>query len=423
MNPGPAPTGRVNGYALAGTVLAALIVAVIALFLLSPDQGPPTPDTEAAARVITDRFGDAELDRADAYRSRGRLIGVGSLVAQFALLLVLAFWRGGPMRRLIGFLGRRPLLGAMAFGALISLALSVVGLPFNLASWRLGSDYGLIGQGLAGRISDWAISALIAMVLAGAGALAAMTLWRWLGGRFWLAGTVLVGAWAVISTWLWPVLVSPLFNEFEPLRDGPARQEVLRLADRAGVDVGEVYVVDASRRSSLVNAYVNGIGSSKRVVIYDNAIRGLSRAEFSALVGHELGHVDGGDLRRGLGFALLVIPLGVLFVQLATTALVRRAGDDPRGPAVVPALALTATLAVFVLQIPGNALSREIEAKADRTSIELTGRPEGLADLQVKLAESNLSDVDPPAAWQFLFGTHPSTLDRIAIAEGAMEKR
>jgi STE24 endopeptidase len=180
-----------------------------------------------------------------------------------------------------------------------------------------------------------------------------------------------------------------------------------------------VYEVDAGRRSSTVNAYVNGIGSSKRVVIYDNAIRDLSPIEFRALVGHELGHVKANDLTRGVTFALLVIPLGVLFVQLASAAILRRNDDDPRGPALIPALALTMTLAVFVLQVPGNALSRQVEAKADRYSIHLTGDSRGLVDLQVGLAKANLSDVDPPAVWQFLFGTHPTTFDRIAIAEGA----
>ena len=183
--------------------------------------------------------------------------------------------------------------------------------------------------------------------------------------------------------------------------------------------MGQVYVVDASRRSSTVNAYVNGIGSSKRVVIYDNAIRDLGPAEFKALIGHELGHVKADDLQRGILFALLVIPLGVLFVQLATGAALNRNEDDPFGTAVIPVLALMMTVAVFALQVPGNALSRDVEAKADRYSIELTGEPQGIVDLQVGLAKANLSDVDPLAFWQFLFGTHPSTLDRIAIAEGA----
>lgn len=347
------------------------------------------------------------------------MIGVGSLLVQFGLLALLAFWRGAAMRRLLDRLSRRPLVGSMLAGAGIALLLSVAGLPLDLAAWQLGRDYGLISQGLSSRLVDWLMGTAIAMVPAAIGALIAMALWRWLKGRFWIAGTVLIAFWAIVTTWLWPVVVAPLFNDFEPLPDGPARTEVLRLADRAGVEVGEVYVVDASRRSSTVNAYVNGIGSSKRVVIYDNAIRDLGPAQFEALIGHELGHVKASDLRRGILFALLVIPLGVLFVQLATTSVMRRNGDDPQGPAMIAVLALMVTLTLFVLQIPGNALSRDVEAKADRYSIALTGKPQGIVNLQVGLAKANLSDVDPPSVWQFLFGTHPTTFDRIAIAEGA----
>ncbi len=419
MNSDPATGRAVNGYTLVGVGAGAILVAVLAVLLLSPDQGPPVPDPAAAARLIGERFSSSELSRADEYRSWGRLIAVGGLLVQFGLLIFLAFWRGRPMRKLLDRLARRPLLGALAAGAGISLLLSIAGLPLGLAAWQLGRDYGLVSQELGPRLLDWLLGTAIGMIPAALGALIAMVLWRRLKGRFWLAASVLIALWAVITTWLWPVFISPLFNDFEPLPEGPARAEVLRLADRAGVDVGEVYVVDASRRSSTVNAYVNGIGSSKRVVIYDNAIRDLSPSGFEALVGHELGHVKAGDLRRGLTFALLVIPLGVIFVQLATGAALRRNRDDPLGPALIPVLALMVTLAVFVLQVPGNALSRQVEEKADRYSLTLTGDPAGLVDLQVKLAKANLSDLDPPGLWQFLFGTHPSTFDRIAVAEGA----
>lgn len=408
-----------NGYALAGVAVGAVAVATLAVLLLSPNQGPPAPDPAAAARVIADRFGPAELDRADEYRSWARLIGVASLLVQFGTLGFLAFWRGAPMRRLLARLDHRPLLGALIAGAGISVLLALTALPFDLASWQLGRNYGLISQELGPRLIDWLLEILITMIPAAIGALLAMALWRRFKGRFWLLASVLVAVWAVITTWLWPVLISPLFNDFAALPAGPTRQVVVQLADRAGVKVGQVYEVDASRRSSTVNAYVNGIGSSKRVVIYDNAIRDLSPTEFRALIGHELGHVKAGDLKRGIIFALLVIPLGVLFVQLASAAILRRRDDDPQGPALIPALALTITLAVFVLQVPGNALSRQVEAKADRYSIHLTGDSQGLVDLQVGLAKANLSDVDPPAIWQFLFGTHPTTFDRIAIAEGA----
>ncbi len=387
MNSGPATGRGVNVYALVATGAGALLLAIAAAWLLSPEQGFPAPDLTAAARVIADRFSPGELQEAEDYRSFSRIIALAFLAVQFSLLVFLAFWRGEHAKRLLGIANARPLLGALAAGATISLLLSVLRLPFDLASWKLGSEYGLISQALGPKLVDWLLAALIAMVPAAIGALAVMALWRWLGSRFWIAASVLVAVWAVVTTWLWPVVISPLFNDFRVLPDGPARQEVIRLADRAGVDVGEVYVVDASRRSSTLNAYVNGIGSSKRVVIYDNSIRELNRAEFSALVAHELGHVEAHDLRRGLAFALLVIPLGVLFVQLATVAIMRRNGDDRKGAALIPVIALT-------------------------------GEARGLTDLQVRLAKSNLSDVDPPAIWQLLFGTHPTTVDRIAIAEG-----
>ncbi|MCB0869545.1 MAG: M48 family metalloprotease [Solirubrobacterales bacterium] len=419
MNPGPATGRGVNVSALALTGAGALLVAVLAVLVLSPDQGPPASDPAAAARVIAERFTPHELSEADSYRSWARAIGIASLLVQFGTLAFLAFWRGRPMRRLLERLGRHPLRGALLAGAGISLLLSLAGLPIDLAAWKLGRDFGLVSQALGPRLLDWLLATLIAIIPAAIGALIAMAMWRRLKGKFWIFASILVAAWAVIVTWLWPVVVSPLFNDFERLPDGPERSEVIRLADRAGVEVGEVYEVDASRRSSTLNAYVNGIGSSKRVVIYDNSIRELDSAEFSALVAHELGHVKANDLVRGLAFALLVIPLGVLFVQFASGSALRRNHDDFNGPALIPVLALMVTLTAFVLQVPGNALSRNVEAKADRFALSLTGEPEGLVDLQVGLAKSNLSDVDPPAVWQFLFGTHPSTIDRIAIAEGS----
>src|SRR5690606_36052914 len=104
---------------------------------------------------------------------------------------------------------------------------SLVGLPFGLASWHLGRDYGLINQALGPRLFDWLLATLIAVIPASIGALVAMWLWRRLRGRFWIAASVLVAGWAVITTWLWPVVVSPLFNDFTPLREGPVRQQVV----------------------------------------------------------------------------------------------------------------------------------------------------------------------------------------------------
>jgi STE24 endopeptidase len=234
---------------------------------------------------------------------------------------------------------------------------------------------------------------------------------------------VAAACFAVVWLWLWPVAVSPLFNDFERLPPGPVRSEVLGLADRAGVDVGEVYSVDASRRSVALNAYVHGIGSSKRVVIYDNALETLPRDSLSVLVAHELAHVEAGDVYRGLGFAVLVIPLGALAMQLGAAAVSRRNGDPVNSPAIVLALALGLAVMSLLLSVPGNRLSREIEIRADYSALQATGNPEGMIALQRQIAASNLSDPDPPRLWQSIFGTHPATLERLGLAEEFARER
>ncbi len=392
--------------------ISALVIAFAAALIIAPGSPPD------AASVTSSRFFDqAAIERAGDYRSQVRLLGIGAILIQFILLSILAFNRGSTIKRLLGRLERRPYPGAALAGAGIALAVGLAQLPFAYLTFEQGREFGLVTQQLGGWFGDRAALTGIACLLAAAGALLAMLLWRKLGRRFWIAGSVLVATWAVVVVWLWPVVVTPLFNDFEPLPEGGTRSEVLSLAARAGVGVREVYEVDASRRSSALNAYVNGIGPTKRVVLYDNSIDQLSDAELSALIAHELGHVAADDLYRGLGFAILVIPLAVLFVQISTAALVRRRGDDPNGPGVIPALALTIALATLVLGVPGNLLSRKIEIKADQYALELTGRAVGMVGLQSKLARSNLSDPDPPGIYQFVFGTHPTTLERLALAE------
>ena len=143
--------------------------------------------------------------------------------------------------------------------------------------------------------------------------------------------------------------------------------------------------MDASRRSTAVNAYVDGIGSSKRVVIYDNTLHQLSPAELGSVIAHELGHVKHDDVPRGLLFVALIAPLGVLTVQLLTFAIARRRGDDVRSPAVMPALALSVALASLVLAVPGNQLSRRVEASADTFALDTTHDPRAFIGLQKRL--------------------------------------
>jgi STE24 endopeptidase len=134
------------------------------------------------------------------------------------------------------------------------------------------------------------------------------------------------------------------------------------------------------------------------------------------VVAHELGHVRDHDIQRGLLFVALAAPLGLLFAARFSESLGRRSGAEPGQPASLPALAVALAVTSFVIGVAGNQLSRVVEAKADTTALELTDDPQSMIELQQQLAKTNLSDPDPPDWVEFLYGTHPTTMQRIGGA-------
>ena len=396
---------------LGATAVAAVVVAEAAAWLLRPrDIEHPVHADENAY------FSHEELTKARDYASGQRLILVGSLVAEGAVLVLLATGRPAVTRRALDRLAARPVLGGAAAAAGLSVVVAVVTVPFGIAAHERSVDVGLSTQSLGGWFGDWTKATAIGAILAGLVGSFALGLMRRFGARWWIPGSVAVVIAAGILTWLAPVVLAPLFNKFERLPAGQARSDVLALARKAGVDVGQVYRVDASRRTTAINAYVNGIGPSKRVVLYDTLLNDLNRGERSSVVAHELGHVHGNDIQRGLLFVAIVTPLALIFASGMAAAIARRRGAEPGQPAYLPAFALAIALTSFVIGIAGNQLSRAVEARADTFSLQLTNDPSGMIELQQQLADRNLSDPDPPGVFTFLFGTHPPAVDRIGAA-------
>jgi STE24 endopeptidase len=395
-------------------ILAAVAAAAAATLLLRPRSGIIDP----AAVDVEAYFSPAQIERAEDFRDTQRLLGLAGIAVSGVTLGLLA-WR--PPRRLLEPLARRPVLGGVAAGAGISLLLVAVGLP--LAAWRhdRAFDVGLSTQSWGPWLEDVAKSAGIGAVIAGAGGAAAIAMVRRFPRRWWIPGSGIVVAFGVITLWLWPVVIDPLFNDFQPLREGRLRSDVLELARRADVKVGEVYRVDASRRTTAVNAYVGGIGPTKRVVLYDNLIDELPPEQVRQVVAHELGHQKHRDIYRGLLWLALVAPAGVYLAQRLAEAFGRGEGlGDPTrkpGPAALPAIALAVSLVSLGLGSASNVLSRQVEARADVFSLELTRNPAAHIALERELAERNIADPDPPSLLHALFGTHPTTIDRIGIGE------
>jgi STE24 endopeptidase len=387
---------------------AALGTAAAGTALLRPRDLPPAPAPPPAA----DYFSLAELDRARRFRRGQRRLG---LVAGAAALGVLGTLARRPPAAL-GALERRggPLLAGAAAGAGVSLATGLAPLPVRALMRERARRVGLVTQGRAGWLADVARAQAIGAGFAGAGGALLVLARRRLGPRWWAAGAGGVTGFGVLTTLLGPVVLDPIFNRFTPLDAGELRDDVLELAAAAGVDVGEVFVVDASRRTTAANAYVTGLGRTKRVVLFDTLLRDFTPAEVRLVVAHELAHVAHRDVPHGLLWLALVAPPGML----AAAELAPRLAPAGASPALaVPAVALALSLLAPAVGAVANRLSRDVERRADAFALERTDDPGAFIAFQRRIALQNVGDPDPPRLGRMLFGTHPTTLERIAVAE------
>jgi STE24 endopeptidase len=388
---------------LPAVLITAFVVAEVAVVLLRPrDIGPePVP---VAARAY---FSEAQLAKAKHFRSGQRWLFLGSVVVQTGVL-VLAVWRAPDIRRI-----RRPVLRGAAAGAALSLVLTVASLPLSAVSRERAKDVGLVTQSWTGWVGDIVKSEAIGITFAAAGGALLIFGMRRFGRRWWIPGAVVVVTFGVLTTFAGPVVLDPIFNKFTPLRPGPVRSAVIDLAHRAGIDVGGVYEVDASRRTTAANAYVNGIGHTKRVVLYDTLLKEFSFEEIRLVVAHELGHVRYRDVPHGLLYLAIVAPFGMLAAARLAEALGARESETRAVAATALSIALLSPAIVAV----SNQLSRAVERRADYYAMTTTGRPDVQISFQKRIAIQNVSDPDPPRVWQILFGTHPTTLERIGVAE------
>jgi STE24 endopeptidase len=387
---------------LPAAVVAAVVVAEAAVLLLRPKERYPVVQVEARAY-----FSTAELEKADSFRSGQLWLYGGRTLVELAVLVAAV--------RLAPRDTRRPVVTGAAAAVAITLVSTVAALPLRAASRERAKNVGLVTQSWGGWAVDVAKGAAIGGAMSGAGGALLVVGMRRFGRDWWAPGAAAVAGFALIFTFLGPVVLDPVFNKFTPLPSGATRDDVLDLARRAGVSVGEVYSVDASRRTTAANAYVTGVGGTKRVVLYDTLLKDFTPAETRLVVAHELGHVRHRDVPQGLLWLALVAPFGTLAIARLSESLTRP------GSSAVPAVALSLAIVAPVLTTISNQLSRAVERRADAFALELTGEPDAMVAFERRITIQNVGDPDPPRWQQVVLGTHPPTMERIgqALATGS----
>jgi STE24 endopeptidase len=368
-----------------------------------------------------DAFSEEEVHACVAYakpRQRWALLG---LAVDLALLGGVALT--GPGRALVrsaaGLAGGwTPGRVALATTAVV-VARAAARLPFAIRAFRQDTRAGLATQRLAGFLLDWLKGRAVGLVLTVL-PLAALVLaagwvppgWPWVAA---LAAALLV----LVLALLGPVLIEPLFNRFSPLPGGPLRSRLLALASGMRVPVRDVLVADASRRTTRVNAYVSGLGRTRRVVVYDTLLRSSQQEELALVVAHELAHVGHRDVLWGTvasaavaaGAVLLAVrlfDLGPVLDLLGVDGL-----GDPLAP---PGLLLLAAVGGLLAAPVANLVSRWAEARADWVALEVTGDPGTAVAVERRLALENRADLRPSRLLVAMFSSHPPTMSRIAQA-------
>jgi STE24 endopeptidase len=372
-------------------------------------------------------FTEEEVRACVAYAKPRQRWGLAAYGAGLIVLAVLALTGPGQalVRAAAGVMGTAA-PGRVALATVTVLAARAgVGLPFSVRAFRQDVRAGLATQRLGGFLRDWSKSRAVGLVLTVLPLTALV-----LGARWRPAGWPLVAAAAAVVLVLalavgGPVLIEPLFNRFRPLDPGPLRARLLALAATMRVPVGDVLVADASRRTTKVNAYVSGLGRTRRVVVYDTLLAASGSGspggadEVALVVAHELAHVRHRDVLWGtVGAAALAAGAVLAAVALFDLDPVRQAlGVTGLGdPLAAPGLLLMAALGGLVAAPVASAVSRWAEARADWVALEVTRDPATAVAVERRLALENRADLRPNRLLLALFASHPPTMARIAQA-------
>jgi len=398
-------------------IVAAAVVVAAGILLLNRPLAPTVPSADVH------QFFDAEyLARARTYRAPRDLVRLALLVLAVAVPAWWALTLTGrrATARIIDWVGpTHPLRAAALVGLVVVVSIDVLSAPLV---WLIGfvqdGNYGFRTQGAAGWWRDW----LVVRAPGWIGVVLVIPVALWVirkVPRAWppLLGLA-AGGLAALLTVAAPLILEPLWLRTTPLPSGEVTQEVLRVARAAGEDIDQVEVGDASRRTTKANAYVSGLGGTRRIVLFDTLLEQFSAREIGVVVAHELGHDRHDDIARNVANAAA----GAVLSAYALAWFLKRRGFTaaPRETIHASAIPLVSLgLAVLmVVTLPLSAvISRRAEAAADWAALQVTNDPEGFAAMQVALAHSNLGDPDPPEWVRVLWYTHPTVVERLGLAQ------
>jgi STE24 endopeptidase len=371
--------------------------------------------------ALEEDFTAAQIERSRRRRRETRPLRLASAVITPVLLCVLGFSPLGA--GLVHGVGR-PVGGGWAATAVlgtvaVTVLMTVVDLPLAARLEVVNRRWGLSNRDWRLFWIDTGKGTALGAGLLSIVAVCLYALIHALPGTWWIPAAIAAAALIFLLSFLLPVVVEPMFNRFASMEPGPLRDRLMEVAGRTGLPVRDVLVSDASRRTNTLNAYVSGIGRTRRIVVWDTTIQQCAPDEIAAIAAHELGHVARRDQvtatvngAAGMAAAACVIALAFHWGGLLSAAGAHGESD----PGSLP-LALAVGCVLGLVGAPLlNMLSRRVEARADRYALDQTADPSAMIATWRRLAVNAVADLEPTALDIAWFGTHPPIASRIAAA-------
>lgn len=380
------------------------------------------PATTIAPALLED-FTEAQIERSRLRKRAVLPLRLASSGAGLAAVCVLGFTRlGADLVHGAGSLAGGGWIATAALGAVaLDLVLTLAGLPVAARSEVVNREWGLSNRSWRLFLADEVKGFLL-----GAGLLVGLSLGLFSAiradpGTWWIPVAAAAVTLAFVLSFLVPVVFEPMFNRFQPMPDGPLRDRLMGVVGQTDVAVRDILVSDASRRTNSMNAYVSGMGRTRRVVVWDTTVEQAEPDQIAAITAHELGHAARRDVVTGTAVSALGMIAAILLLDAALhwRGLLDAAGTpsaaDPRSLALIMAVGTVLSTLGAPLY---NACSRYVEARADQYALDLTRDPTAVVATWRNLAVRGISDLEPHPLAQAWFGTHPAIPARIAHARG-----
>jgi STE24 endopeptidase len=329
------------------------------------------------------------------------------------------------LRNLLQPLSWQPVAGWFPWQVLVYFLILVLGyevLTAPLAYYNgfiLPHRYGLSTMRLSGWLGDLFKGLLLGLVLEGLAVELVYALLAFQPASWWLWVAIVLLFFSVIMANLAPVLIMPLFYKFTPLPEGDLTKRLLALAARAHTRVRGVFTMQMSSKTTAANAALMGLGNTRRIVIGDTMLDRYTPDEIEVVLAHELGHHVHRDIWKLIISQSLLTLGGLYIVNLIMHWAVNTQHYYPALADASTIPLLLALLGVYSLIIMplGNSYSRRIEYQADEYALQSTGMIEAFRGAMKRLANQNLSDVEPSPLIEFLFHDHPSVGKRLKHAD------